>query len=128
MNAGTEEAVWLSGLRDTIKRTCFLCAVEAGDQIDFSPPAVYLDPHISLFVKMHSLKNSQDSARRKFSILTLWLVSGRAAETSHLTFDGMTWDPALQCAFIEVPQSKTSETNRFRRRFLSAFLLVPCLC
>ena len=112
VNGGTEEAKWLSGLRDTIRRVCFLRAVEAGDQMDFSAPPVYLDPHIIEFLKMHSLRNSKDSALRKFSILTLWLVSGRAAETSHLTFDGMTWDAALQCAFMEVPQVKTSKTKQ----------------
>ena len=138
-NAGTEDCKWLTGVRASMKRNSFKRAADAGETMDFSSPTIYLEPHIVSYVKALSLQeNIATAAKRKFSVQTLWAISGRAGETAHLTFELMTWDQGLKCIFIEVPQFKTSQvkqialvpgSNRYTCWFLSFadYLVTQCL-
>ena len=111
-NSGSDESNWLLGLRTTIKRIFYKRYADNGETQDYSAPPIYLDPHIMSYVKAQSLQDTAASAKRKFSIQTLWAISGRAGETANLTFDLMCWDNALLCIFMEVPQVKTLKSKQ----------------
>ena len=111
LKAGTEHSTWCAGLRDTIIRKSFHRAVKNGNVLDNSAPPISIH-HIMAFIKALSMQNTAVAAKRKFEIFTLWAAAGRAAETSYLTFDGMSWDSFLKCIFMEVPQLKTAKAKQ----------------
>lgn len=106
--SSTEQAIWLRGLKRNLKREAFQILQEQGKERDQSDPPIYLC-HVKSISSALSKVGSAEASIRKIIINTLYRSVGRSSEVAWLTWDGFEWDPYFQCAFVEVPQQKTSK-------------------
>ena len=74
--ASTPDAIWLKGTKKQMWRTIFERMTEKGEQMDKSPPPMYLS-HVRLIHTAYSRQGTLEAAKRKLSILLLWSTSGQ---------------------------------------------------
>ena len=95
-------------MKAKLSRTIFQRMMEAGEIMDESAHAIYLE-QVKDLSKVLAQANTADAAMRKLAIKSLWRTAGRASEVSYLHLDGIRWDRLFQAPFIECPQSKSSK-------------------
>ena len=104
----TEVGLWWSNMRTNLNRHAFNNNVFGPNKIDDSPSEIYLS-HVVALMKGLSKANTPESAERKFAIMTLWRMAGRAGEPAFLSYEGTMWNALHETACIECVQVKSSK-------------------
>mmetsp|Transcript_11867 Transcript_11867/g.25044 ORF Transcript_11867/g.25044 Transcript_11867/m.25044 type:complete len:409 (-) Transcript_11867:690-1916(-) len=110
-NSTSQQARWLRGIKQNIKREVFERAQASGAEMDKSETPLYLKSHIAPVIGAHAKVGDLEATTRRLGISTLWHSAGRASETACCTWDGIEWDPEFGAAFVEIRQSKVSKAK-----------------
>lgn len=110
VNASTEAANWLRGLKKKMTRIVFERCKKDGTELDQSAPPLYTE-HVELLSAAYAKEGSCEAAVRKFAINTCLRAGGRASEPAFMTMESMEWDIHFHAVYGELPQSKPSKVK-----------------
>lgn len=105
----SDQAVWYKKIKAKMGRLIFQRKLhQTGDAQNKRETELFL-VHVRALCRALARANTQEGARRKFGIKTLWAVCGRGMEPGLLSLEGMRWNELFECVAIESAQSKPSK-------------------
>ena len=105
----SDQAEWYKKLKAKMGRLIFHRKLhESKDAQATTEHEIFLK-HVKALCCALARANTDEGARRKFAIKTLWAACGRASEPGLLSYEGMRWNELLECIAIESAQSKPSK-------------------
>ena len=111
-DAKTDSAIWLKGIKTSMRRKCVQRDKNLGFSMDNSAEPLYGTAHIIPMMRAYGRAGNTvptEAARRKLAIICGWQSAGRAGECAWITLDSMVWDPYFGQLFAEELQQKTSK-------------------
>ena len=106
---GSDQATWYSRIKAKIGRLVFMRKLhKSSSALDKSERELF-SKHVKAICCALSRANTEEAARRKFALKSLWYTAGRGGEPGLLHYEGMRWNELFDTTAIECAQSKPNK-------------------